>query len=115
MRSGTKPVTVDDLLADYEAKVKAAKAAAESTKRHGKNEGEEADEDPETKERNQIKNYQAQSAKYEEEHNNITRAVRRAQHEFEMALIELKAAEDRRTAAEAVQDRVAKEFVFPVS
>ena len=49
------------------------------------------------------------------EHADIMRAVRRAQHELDLAVMELRSAEERRKAAERVHERTLKGFLPPIT
>lgn len=49
------------------------------------------------------------------EHVDIMRAVRRAQHELDLAAMELRSAEERRKAAERVHERTVKGFLAPLA
>ncbi|KAF8509557.1 hypothetical protein JB92DRAFT_2945577 [Gautieria morchelliformis] len=61
-----------------------------------------------------LKRIREHRAKLESEHADIMRAVRRAQHELDLAGMELRSAEERRKAAQRVHERTVKGFLTPV-
>ncbi|KAF8590457.1 hypothetical protein K439DRAFT_1611873 [Ramaria rubella] len=63
----------------------------------------------------ELKRIREQRAKLEPEHAEVTRAVRRAQHELDLAAMELRSAEERRKAAQRVHERSVKGFLAPVT
>jgi len=59
----------------------------------------------------ELKRIREQRAKLDLEHISVTRAVRRAQHELDLALLTLKYAEERRKAAEKTHERTVKGYL----
>ncbi|KAF8516899.1 hypothetical protein BU17DRAFT_92262 [Hysterangium stoloniferum] len=63
----------------------------------------------------ELKRIKEQRAKLDLEHVSVTRAVRRAQHELDLALLELKYAEERRKAAEKAHERTVRGYLPPIA
>jgi len=63
----------------------------------------------------QLKSIKENRVKLDQEHINVMRAVRRAQHELDLAQLEQKSAEERLKAAHRVHERTVKGFLAPVT
>ena len=63
----------------------------------------------------QLQRIKENRVKVDKEHANVMRAVRRAQHELDVAQLEQKSAEERLKAAHRVHERSVKGFLAPTT